>query len=146
MIALVFMSGAIFLEENKMQNNVAKLVRGIAIALFVLGIAGSILIAVPYLEKTMTRIYGVEVIAVGIFGSLVAFALILGFSELIEKTDESSRYQKEIWRIASNFEIKGVPSYKVDPDLTNSSAIQEQNNRALSQLQNVRQSSNYITQ
>lgn len=136
MIALVFMSGAIFLEENKMQNNVAKLVRGIAIALFVLGIAGSILIAVPYLEKTMTRIYGVEVIAVGIFGSLVAFALILGFSELIEKTDESSRYQKEIWRIASNFEIKGVPSYKVDPDLTNSSAIQEQNNRALSQLQN----------
>ncbi len=136
MIALVFMSGAIFLEENKMQNNVAKLVRGIAIALFVLGIAGSVLIAVPYLEKMMTRIYGVEVIAVGIFGSLVAFALILGFSELIEKTDESSRYQKEIWRIASNFEIKGVPSYKVDPDLTNSSAIQEQNNRALSQMQN----------
>lgn len=136
MIALVFMSGAIFLEENKMQNNVAKLVRGITIALFVLGIAGSVLIAVPYLEKMMTRIYGVEVIAVGIFGSLVAFALILGFSELIEKTDESSRYQKEIWRIASNFEIKGVPSYKVDPDLTNSSAIQEQNNRALSQMQN----------
>lgn len=136
MIALVFMSGAIFLEENKMQNNVAKLVRGIAIALFVLGIAGSVLIAVPYLEKMMTRIYGVEVIAVGIFGSLVAFVLILGFSELIEKTDESSRYQKEIWRIASNFEIKGVPSYKVDPDLTNSSAIQEQNNRALSQMQN----------
>lgn len=136
MIALVFMSGAIFLEENKMQNNVAKLVRGIAIALFVLGIAGSVLIAVPYLEKMMTRIYGVEVIAVGIFGSLVAFALILGFSELIEKTDESSRYQKEIWRIASNFEIKGVHSYKVDPDLTNSSAIQEQNNRALSQMQN----------
>lgn len=136
MIALVFMSGAIFLEENKMQNNVAKLVRGIAIALFVLGIAGSVLIAIPYLEKMMTRIYGVEVIAVGIFGSLVAFALILGFSELIEKTDESSRYQKEIWRIASNFEIKGVPSYKVDPDLTNSSAIQEQNNRALSQMQN----------
>lgn len=136
MIALVFISGAIFLEENKMQNNVAKLVRGIAIALFVLGIAGSVLIAVPYLEKMMTRIYGVEVIAVGIFGSLVAFALILGFSELIEKTDESSRYQKEIWRIASNFEIKGVPSYKVDPDLTNSSAIQEQNNRALSQMQN----------
>ena len=47
--------------------------------------------------------------------SFVVFALILGFSELIEKADEACRYQKEIRRILVDFDVKGVPTYKAEP-------------------------------
>lgn len=124
------MSGAIFYKEDtKMQNSVAKIIKVISVIIFILGIIVTVLLVLPLFKNNVVVQAGVIRICVGIFVSFVVSMLILGFSELIEKTDESSRYQKEVLRIMSNFEIKGVPTYTVDPDLTNSSAIQVQNSQ-----------------
>ena len=90
-----------------MKNNIAKLVRAVAIVLLILGIAVSVLCNV--------RTAAIVNVAVGILASFVVFALILGFSELIEKADEACRYQKEIRRILVDFDVKGVPTYKAEP-------------------------------
>ena len=95
-----------------MKNNIAKLVRAVAIVLLILGIAVSVLCNLPGLSGRNVRTVNV---AVGILASFVVFALILGFSELIEKTDEACRYQKEIRRILVDFDVKGVPTYKAEP-------------------------------
>lgn len=125
------MSGAIFYKEDtNMQNSVAKIIKAISVIIFILGIIVTVLLALPLFKNNTAVQAGVIRICGGIFVSFVVSMLILGFSELIEKTDESSRYQKEVLRIMSNFEIKGVPTYTVDPDLTNSSAIQVQNSQA----------------
>lgn len=124
------MSGAIFYKEDtKMQNSVAKIIKAISVIIFILGIIVTVLLVLLLFKNNVAVQAGVIRICVGIFVSFVVSMLILGFSELIEKTDESSRYQKEVLRIMSNFEIKGVPTYTVDPDLTNSSAIQVQNSQ-----------------
>lgn len=129
------MSGAIFYKEDtKMQNSVAKIIKAISVIIFILGIIVTVLLVLPLFKNNVAVQAGVIRICVGTFVSFVVSMLILGFSELIEKTDESSRYQKEVLRIMSNFEIKGVPTYTVDPDLTNSSAIQVQNSQAKYQV------------
>lgn len=129
------MSGAIFYKEDtKMQNSVAKIIKAISVIIFISGIIVTVLLALPLFKNNAVVQAGVIRICIGIFVSFVVSMLILGFSELIEKTDESSRYQKEVLRIMSNFEIKGVPTYTVDPDLTNSSAIQVQNSQAQYQV------------
>ena len=119
-----------------MQNSVAKIIKAISAIIFISGIIVTVLFALPLFKNNAAVQTGVIRICAGIFVSFIVSVLILGFSELIEKTDESSRYQKEVLRIMSNFEIKGVPNYTVDPDLTNSSATRVQN----SQLQYQRSS------
>lgn len=98
-----------------MKNNIAKLVRAVAIVLLILGIAVSVLCNLPGLSGRNVRTAAIVNVAVGILASFVVFALILGFSELIEKADEACRYQKEIRRILVDFDVKGVPTYKAEP-------------------------------
>ena len=82
-----------------MKNNIAKLVRAVAIVLLILGIAVSVLCNLPGLSGRNVRTAAIVNVAVGILASFVVFALILGFSELIEKADEACRYQLSLIHI-----------------------------------------------
>lgn len=111
-----------------MHNRIAIIIKIMSAIIFVGGIVAVVAVPLPLLKSGDTVEYGFIHIGLGVFVSFVISMLINGFGELIEKADEQAGYQKEIFRIVSRFEIKGVPSYKVDPDLTNSSAIAENNN------------------
>lgn len=119
MIALVFMSGAIFLEENKMQNNVAKFIRGTAFTIITVGILASLIVGFNFINDKLTAGLGWGILVGGIISAVIVFSILLGISELVEKSEEQSLYLYKLYssyktQSKSNPESNGNATIKAD--------------------------------
>lgn len=80
-----------------MKNSVAKFIRGTAFTIITVGTIASLIVGFSMIDNKLTTGLGWGILVGGIISAVIVFSILLGISELVEKSEEQSLYLYKLY-------------------------------------------------
>lgn len=80
-----------------MKNSIARFICGVAVTIAAVGILASLIIGFVFIDNELTVGIGWGILVGGLISTVTVFSVLLGISELVEKSEEQSLYLYKLY-------------------------------------------------